>query len=101
MHTTPVSLLLLLRQPDQHQAWARFGELYTPLLYRWALRVSSRPDDAADLVQDVFVILMRRLPEFVYEPGKSFRAWLWTVVRNAWRDPAASGRVRPAHRSRH
>jgi RNA polymerase sigma-70 factor (ECF subfamily) len=85
MHSTPASLLVRLREPGAEQAWARFTDLYAPLLYDWARRWGLQSDDAADLVQDVFVILVRKLPEFVYEPGKSFRGWLWTVVRNAWR----------------
>jgi RNA polymerase sigma-70 factor (ECF subfamily) len=85
MQTTPSSLLVRLRQPGEQQAWARFVELYAPLLYDWARRFRLQPDDAADLVQDVFVILVRKLPEFVDEPGKRFRGWLWTVVHNAWR----------------
>jgi RNA polymerase sigma-70 factor (ECF subfamily) len=43
-------------------------------------------EDAADLVQDVFVTLVQKLPHFEYDPGKSFRAWLRTVTENRWRD---------------
>ena len=42
--------------------------------------------DAADLVQDVFVVLVQKLPQFQYDPGKSFRSWLRTVAENRWRD---------------
>jgi RNA polymerase sigma-70 factor (ECF subfamily) len=42
--------------------------------------------DAADLVQDVFTSLVEKLPEFTYDPGKSFRAWLRAVTLNRWRD---------------
>ena len=45
--------------------------------------------DAADLVQDVLIVLMRKLPEFHYQPGKSFRGWLRTVLMNKWRDRPA------------
>ncbi len=43
-------------------------------------------DDAADLVQDVFIILVQKLPEFEYNERGRFRGWLWTVSRNCWRD---------------
>jgi hypothetical protein len=33
MHTTPVSLLERLRQPDRQAAWDRFVELYAPFLF--------------------------------------------------------------------
>jgi RNA polymerase sigma-70 factor (ECF subfamily) len=55
------------------------------LLYSWARRLVAQPDDAADLVQDVFTAVVRQLPEFRYDPGKSFRAWLRTILLNRWR----------------
>jgi RNA polymerase sigma-70 factor (ECF subfamily) len=86
MHTTPVSLLERLRQPGEQGAWQRFMELYAPLLYYWTRRLGLQPQDAADLVQEVFATLVRKLPEFVYDPRKSFRSWLRTVTLNKWRD---------------
>jgi RNA polymerase sigma-70 factor (ECF subfamily) len=80
MHTTPPSLLERLRQPAEQQAWERFVELYTPLIYYWAHRVGLEGHDAADLVQDVFTVLVQKLPEFHYDPQKSFRSWLHTVT---------------------
>ncbi len=86
MNTTPVSLLQRLRQPGEQQAWQRFTELYTPLLYYWTRRLGLQPQDAADLVQEVFILLLRKLPEFSYDRQKSFRSWLRTVTLNKWRD---------------
>jgi RNA polymerase sigma-70 factor (ECF subfamily) len=42
--------------------------------------------DAADLVQDVFAILLQKFPEFSYDQNKSFRSWLRTVTMNRWHD---------------
>lgn len=42
--------------------------------------------DAEDLVQDVFALLLRKLPEFRYEQGGNFRNWLRVVVLNKWRE---------------
>jgi RNA polymerase sigma-70 factor (ECF subfamily) len=86
MDTTPPSLLDRLRQPGERQAWDRFVELYTPLIYYWARGVGLQAEDAADLVQDVFVLLLRKLPEFSYDRHRSFRAWLRTVTLNKWRE---------------
>ncbi len=86
MHTTSISLLARLRRPGEEEAWARFVELYAPLLYYWANSTGLPDDDAADLVQDVFLVLVRKLPEFLYDRQKSFRAWLRTVLFNKWRD---------------
>jgi RNA polymerase sigma-70 factor (ECF subfamily) len=86
MHTTPASLLERLRHPAQPEAWARFVELYTPLLYHWARRTGLQDQDAADLVQEVLLVLVKKLPEFRYDNSKSFRAWLRTVMVNKWRE---------------
>ena len=86
MHTTPPSLLEQLRRPNDHQAWRRFVDLYTPLLFYWARRVGLQESDAADLVQEVFALLIRKLPDFAYDRNKGFRSWLRTVLMNKWRE---------------
>jgi RNA polymerase sigma-70 factor (ECF subfamily) len=86
MHTTSSTLLEKLRCPTDQQAWVRFVELYTPLLYSWACRVRLPSHDAADLVQEVLTALVRKLPEFRYDSGKSFRGWLRTLTHNKWRE---------------
>jgi RNA polymerase sigma-70 factor (ECF subfamily) len=86
MDHTPVSLLERLRRTEDRAAWDRFVELYTPVIYSWAHRVGLQDPDAADLVQDVFVTLLRTMPEFRYDPTRSFRSWLRTVAANRWRD---------------
>ena len=86
MESTPASLLLRLRQPSDEEAWKRFVRIYTPLLWHWAERWGLQADDAADLVQEVFVVLLKSLPTFEYDRNRSFRAWLHTVVRTKWCD---------------
>jgi RNA polymerase sigma-70 factor (ECF subfamily) len=86
MHQTPASLLERLRQPDERAAWDHFVELYTPLLYHWAGQLGLQGHDAADLVQDVFTLLVQHLPAFTYDPKRRFRNWLWTILLNRWRE---------------
>jgi RNA polymerase sigma-70 factor (ECF subfamily) len=95
MNTTSASLLERLRRPGEEEAWARFVELYTPLLFFWAGRLGLRGEDAADLVQEVLATLVRKLPEFVYDRRKSFRSWLRTVLHNKCRDLQRVRRLRP------
>jgi RNA polymerase sigma-70 factor (ECF subfamily) len=95
MFTTSVSLLERLRGRASKPSWERFVRLYTPLLYFWVRRLNLQEQDAADLVQDVLTTLVEKLPEFEYDPSKSFRAWLRAVTLNRWRNhqrrrPAAS-----------
>lgn len=86
MHQTPISLLERLRSPGDQDAWVRFVRLYTPLLYQWARRLRLDADDAADLVQDVFTVLVAKMPRFIYDPNRRFRGWLWTVAVNKLRE---------------
>src|SRR5438067_1264508 len=86
MATTPVSLLVRLRRPEDREAWDRFVELYAPLMSSWTGRMGLQASDAHDLVQNVFVTLLRELPRFSYDPSRSFRGWLRTLVINHWRD---------------
>jgi RNA polymerase sigma-70 factor (ECF subfamily) len=85
MASTPLSLLQRLRRPEDQAAWERFTDLYVPLLYHWARRLDLQPADAADLVQDVLAVVVRELPRFTYDPSRSFRAWLRTLLLNRWR----------------
>lgn len=85
MFLTPASLLYRLKQPEENLAWDRFVELYSPLLFHWASQLGHQESDSADLVQDVFVILWRKLPDFEYDASKSFHAWLKTLFMNRFR----------------
>jgi RNA polymerase sigma-70 factor (ECF subfamily) len=95
MDTTSISLLQRLRLPVDETAWSRFVDLYTPLIFSWARQMGSQESDAADLVQDVFAQLVQKMPEFAYDPHKSFRAWLRTVTFNKWRDRCRRVAARP------
>jgi RNA polymerase sigma-70 factor (ECF subfamily) len=97
---TPTSATLLqqLRKPtpSAQDAWRRFVNLYTPLLFLWARRVGAGEQEAADLVQEVFVVLTREMPAFRHDTGRRFRGWLWTVLRNKWRDRLRQQAGQPA-----
>lgn len=84
--STPVSLLERLRSGGRQEDWERFVDLYSPLLCSWARRFSHTEDDIRDLVQEVFAHLLRRLPQFVYDPNLRFRSWIRTVFFNQARD---------------
>ena len=99
MLTTSVSLLERLGQPNQNEAWDRFVLLYTPFLSHILInRLHVRPQEAADLVQEIFVTLLRTLPKFEYDPAKgNFRGYLRQVctsksadLRRKRQSPAAN-----------
>jgi RNA polymerase sigma-70 factor (ECF subfamily) len=99
MSTTPVSLLRKLRQPDDQEAWTRFVRLYSPFLYRCARRQGVPENDALDLVQDTFLLLVRKLPTFEYDPERSFRGWLRTILRHLWKDRLRRQMSRPTEQT--
>jgi RNA polymerase sigma-70 factor (ECF subfamily) len=82
MHTTSPTLLNRLHRPGDATAWQRLVELYTPLLFGWCHRQGVSAQDAADLVQEVFVALLQTLPTFQYDRSGSFRRWLRTLLLN-------------------
>src|SRR5262249_29855153 len=94
MTSTSASLLERLKSTEDHEAWIRFVRLYTPLFFDWARRLRLQASDAADLVQEIFVTLMRVLPEFDYDKNGSFRGWLHRLAVNKWKD-ACRKRIEP------
>ena len=76
MTRTPVSLLVRLRDRSDRSAWARFVDLYGPLLYEWLhRRFHLQHDDAAEVSQDVLLAVVQEMPSFRYDQEKgSFRA---------------------------
>ncbi len=85
--STSITLLKRVRVVTDRAAWERFVQLYTPLLFRWASRIGLTDDDARDVVQEVFVVLVRELPQFEYDVEKrNFRGWLKTITIHRCRE---------------
>ena len=83
MLDTPATLLHRLCNQPASADWERFVRLFTPLLRRWAVRFGVTDSSIEDVLQELFVVLIRKLPEFRHDPTRSFRAWLWTVFRHS------------------
>ena len=71
-------------QRNDRAAWERLSALYGPVVYEWARQNGLQPQDASDVMQDVFAALMKNIGG--YSPDGSFRGWLWTVTRNKVHD---------------
>lgn len=81
MITTNESLLDRLRADNAHDAWREFFATYWGVILRYARKLGLRPDQAEDVLQETMVVLMRTLPEFVYDRRKGrFRNFLLTIV---------------------
>lgn len=82
---TSLSLLERLRGEDP-QAWQTVCRVYAPLIYTWCRSDGVSPQDAEDILQEVFGILHRSLDTFEPRSNGSFRGWLRTITRNRVRD---------------
>jgi hypothetical protein len=98
MSPTSVSLLDRLKaaRPDASD-WNRLQGIYLPLIGRWLARVPGVGQEADDLAQEVFVVVIREIPRFQRQREGSFRAWLRQVTVNKVRTiaAAATGAPRP------
>jgi RNA polymerase sigma-70 factor (ECF subfamily) len=85
--TTRASLLLRLRDARDGEAWAQFVDVYAPLVYGYLCKRGVQDADAADLTQEVLRAVAGSVGRLHYDPERgSFRAWLFTVVRNKHRN---------------
>jgi RNA polymerase sigma factor (sigma-70 family) len=85
--STRVSILIALRNdPSDQSAWSAFVDRYGPQIYTWCLRWKLQDADAQDVTQMVLLKLVRHLPDFTYDPSRSFRGWLRTLTAHSWSD---------------
>lgn len=83
---TRVTLLGRLHAaPDDPAIWAEFVDWYGRHIHAWCKAWGLQESDAQDVTQEVFLTLSRKMHAFCYDRSKSFRAWLKTLTRRAWR----------------
>lgn len=84
---TQPSLLIRLGDKQDTVAWAQFVEVYAPLVYGFARKHGMQDADAADLTQEVMRAVAGAISRLEYDPRRgTFRSWLFTVVRNKFRN---------------
>jgi RNA polymerase sigma-70 factor (ECF subfamily) len=79
---TQHSLLERLADPADGLAWQHFEDCYQSAIYRLARSRGLQPEEAKDVVQEVFLAVHRRAAQWQPSghPG-SFRAWLTETTR--------------------
>ena len=78
---TSRSLLERVRADDT-VAWDRLVTLYAPLVFFWCRRADLQEEDAADVLQEVFLAVATHLHGFRQDrPGDTFRGWLRVITQ--------------------
>lgn len=81
--TTRASLLLRLRDPQDHVAWTEFVGLYQAVCYRIFRKHGLQDADAHEVMQELFLIVSRHIDQWDLDRERgSFRGWLHRVSRN-------------------
>ncbi len=91
-----ISTSLLERvQSDDPDAWHRLVSIFGPLVYGWARKAGCQPQDAQDVVAEVFSDVLSGVRRFRRRTLEdTFRGWLWTITRRrilkAWQQRQTS-----------
>jgi len=91
---TDQELIALLKEGDAH-AYTQLFDRYQPLLYVHARKVTKDPDEAADIVQEVFLSLWDRRQSL--DIKGSMLAYLSNAVRFKFLDLVSKKKVRTDH----
>lgn len=87
-----MTTLKLVRRPEDEahravraalgdaEARAALARTWSPVLYRFALRMLGDEQDAYDAAQDTLVKVLNALPS--YDPGRPFSTWVFGIARN-------------------
>jgi RNA polymerase sigma-70 factor (ECF subfamily) len=67
---------------DREAEFRRLYDAHRTAVHAYFVGRTSDPWAAADLMQEVFLRVWRRLPEVVDKPTDGQRAWIFTVARN-------------------
>jgi RNA polymerase sigma-70 factor (ECF subfamily) len=92
---TSVSLLERLAVAPSDDDWQRLDDLYQPLLCGWIARAGVPASDVDDLVQEVLLVIFRKIGGFERRGQGAFRAWLRTILANEVRDYFRGQKYRP------
>ncbi|MFO0868881.1 MAG: sigma-70 family RNA polymerase sigma factor [Pirellulales bacterium] len=66
------------------EAWRQLVQIYGPLVVRWCLRRNMQEADAADVAQEVFQIVARKIGDFRRDAaGDTFQGWLRVITDHA------------------
>lgn len=93
---TSLSLLDRLRTVPDEASWSQLTGLYSPLIRKWIGSEAVAGADVDDLVQEVLLVVLQRLPDFEHNTRTgAFRCWLRRITVNCLRKFRDAKRMRP------
>ena len=102
--TTPMSSLATIESPPERDSLPPgFRELYAEhydFLWRCALRLGAGSADVEDLIQETFVIALRRYDPETFVGRAQPSTWLFAILHNVLRNHARGERRRRARHDR-
>jgi RNA polymerase sigma-70 factor (ECF subfamily) len=83
-YPTRSSLLHRVKDTQDHQSWQEFSDIYSKLIFGFAIKACLTEDEAQEVVQETLIAAAKHLPGFRYDPKAcSFKTWLLNLSR--WR----------------
>jgi RNA polymerase sigma-70 factor, ECF subfamily len=77
------STLLRELKAQSPVAWNRLVSLYSRLMYRWCRKAGLQRADAADVGQEAFRAVARKIGVYRHDrSGDTFRGWLRSITLN-------------------
>ena len=77
----PFFLAVITKNP-KHKEFEQQAMPHMEILYNYALRLTGKPEDANDLLQETFLKAYRFWDKF--EQGTNIRAWLFQIMKNSY-----------------
>ncbi|HCN28214.1 MAG TPA: hypothetical protein DIT64_05435 [Verrucomicrobiales bacterium] len=85
--STHLSLVGRLKAGGSAADWELFYQKYGGAITAFARRMGCDDHEAMDVLQETVMVVMRKLPNFDYDPERGrFRNWLLTIVSNKARE---------------
>jgi RNA polymerase sigma-70 factor (ECF subfamily) len=85
--TTRKSLLSRLRKANEDADWQHLYDQYRGVILSFCRKQGIDDFSADDVLQETFILLMRKLPSFQYDPARGkFRNWLLQLVAGKIKD---------------
>lgn len=77
------SLLERLSTSPAPEDWARYVDLFTPILYRWVIRCGVPGESVEAVLRELIATLAIILPSYrLTHAGTPFGSWLWIITQN-------------------